>query len=116
MSSTPSHWEENPDWVTPDIIRDAFNRGQFRERAERGELKQRTLDFNTHLNRRQRQKLHEPRCTRSQMVRYSTLDGKSVALVHQYRRPDGTLGSSGLPDPKWLFIDGRTLAVRQSYH
>jgi hypothetical protein len=28
--------------------------------------------------------------------------GVPVAVVHQYLKPDGTLGGSGLPDPKWL--------------
>lgn len=45
-----------------------------------------------------------PPGTRSQIVAY--LDGETqVALVHQYRLPDGRLGASGLPDPKRLLID-----------
>jgi hypothetical protein len=27
-------------------------------------------------------------------------------MVHFYLRPDGTIGGSGQPDPKWLFEDG----------
>jgi hypothetical protein len=34
--------------------------------------------------------------------------GKLVAVVHQYIRPDGSLGGSGRPDPKWL-RDGNTI-------
>ena len=37
------------------------------------------------------------------MVRYLDADGNVVAMVHQYLLPDGTLGASGNPDPKWLF-------------
>lgn len=47
-----------------------------------------------------------PPGTRSQLVRY--FDGATlVAEVHRYLRPDGTLGASGMPDPKGLLHDGR---------
>jgi hypothetical protein len=29
-----------------------------------------------------------------------------VAVAHRLRRPDGTFGASGLPDPKMVFLDG----------
>jgi len=46
--------------------------------------------------------------TLSQMVWY--FDGlERVALVHQYLRPDGSLGASGRPDPKRLLIGGEIL-------
>jgi hypothetical protein len=49
----------------------------------------------------------EPAGTRSQMVAY--FDGlRRVALLHRYLRPDGTVGASGMPDPKELF-DGDVL-------
>jgi hypothetical protein len=32
--------------------------------------------------------------------------GEKVAGVHQYLRPDGTIGLSGRPDPKEVYIDG----------
>jgi len=49
----------------------------------------------------------EPDGTRSQMVAY--FDGvRRVALVHRYLRPDGTVGASGMPDPKEL-LDGGVL-------
>ncbi len=51
----------------------------------------------------------EPDGTVSQLVFY-LLDDQPVALVHQYLRPDGSLGASGLPDPKVVVDeDGRTL-------
>ena len=51
----------------------------------------------------------EPDGAVSQLVLY-VLDGEPVALVHQYLRPDGTLGASGLPDPKVVVDEsGRTL-------
>ena len=33
-------------------------------------------------------------------------DGQRLALVHQYLRPAGTLGATGLPDPKELLVEG----------
>jgi hypothetical protein len=111
---TPASFWDEPEWVSAEIIREQFNRGQFFERAQRGELRQRTFDFDNHLNRRQRERIGEPHCTRSQIVLYSTLDGKPVALVHRYRRPSGQLGGSGRPDPKRLFLGDSIIAVRQA--
>jgi hypothetical protein len=48
----------------------------------------------------------EPACTRSQMISYRDRAGHEVARVHQYLRPDGTLGGSGKPDPKRLCHGG----------
>ena len=104
--------EGQVEYVTPDIIRAEFNRYKLFERVNSGELKRRVFTYDTHLNRRQRQKAGEPKCTRSQMVLYSTLDGEPVALVHQYRRPDGTIGGKGKPDPKWLSVSGQNMKVR----
>jgi hypothetical protein len=47
-----------------------------------------------------------PYCTHSQIVRYFDPEGQKVAVVHQYLKPDNTLGGSGQPDPKWLLIGG----------
>lgn len=48
----------------------------------------------------------QPICTQSQYIEYFNADGKKVLAVHQYLRPDGKIGASGLPDPKELYIDG----------
>jgi len=40
------------------------------------------------------------------MVAYLDAGGQRIALVHQYLRPDGTIGGSGRPDPKELLEDG----------
>jgi hypothetical protein len=37
---------------------------------------------------------------------YDDASGVMVAVVHQYLRPDGSLGASGLPDPKRLLVNG----------
>jgi hypothetical protein len=51
----------------------------------------------------------EPIGTLSQRVEYWDTDGAAlykIAVVHRYLRPDGTLGASGLPDPKRVLHDG----------
>jgi hypothetical protein len=48
-----------------------------------------------------------PFCSRSQRVAYHDKKlGDKVVEVHRYLKPDGTLGASGLPDPKELYHDG----------
>lgn len=39
------------------------------------------------------------------------LSGDLVAVVHYYRLPDGALGASGLPDPKYLIHLGEHFAA-----
>jgi len=90
--------------VSSTTIQRAFNEGRFYERARSGELAVRVHENSLHFNRRQARTRREPYCTRSQMVSYFEQSGRKVAVIHQYRRRDGTLGASGLPDPKWLRV------------
>ena len=77
-------------------MRRRFNRGRYYERVLSGGLQTRLKD--THPTRT---KANEPYCTRTQEVFYiDPTTGQEVARVHQYLRTDGTLGASGLPDPK----------------
>ncbi len=48
----------------------------------------------------------QPYCTRSQYIVFRESSGTTVAEAHQYLLPDGTIGASGLPDPKLLVLDG----------
>jgi hypothetical protein len=50
----------------------------------------------------------EPPGTRSQSVPYFLM-GVKIAVCHQYVRPDGSLGASGLPDPKLVEYQGQVL-------
>jgi hypothetical protein len=55
----------------------------------------------------------EPPGTRSQRVEYWGTDGGrlvKVAVIHRYLRPDGSLGASGLPDPKRVLHAGTLYA------
>lgn len=103
----------NVEWVSQEIIQQKFNDSQYHERVLNGELTKHIWGYDNHLNRRARRKAREPKCTRSQMVIYSTLDSKPVALVHQYKRRDGQLGGSGHPDPKRIILEDRVLAFRR---
>ena len=107
-----SFWSE-PEWVSKERIQELFNQCQYYELALRGELRQRVFRYDNHLKPKQRQKLGEPRCTRSQIVVYYNSEGHPIALVHQYKRKNGDLGQSGRPDPKRLFISGKTIAVNE---
>ncbi len=48
----------------------------------------------------------EPPGTQTLITAFYDADGQRRFITHEYRRPDGTLGASGIPDPKWLFEDG----------
>lgn len=83
-------------------LRQLFNNGRYWERLQAGQLHSRC-----------RREGHpappesgQPYCTRSQEVSYFDKDDQEVARVHQYLRPDGTLGGSGRPDPKRVFQGG----------
>jgi len=52
-----------------------------------------------------------PAGSKSQEVFYYDKDGNEVARVHQFVKPDGTIGASGKPDPKRLCIGGITYRI-----
>ncbi len=79
-----------------------FNRGNYAARIAAGELSLRTLKDRHPSSPR----AGLPFCTRSQTIAYLDPNGDEVALVHQYLLPNGSLGGSGLPDPKRLLIKG----------
>jgi len=53
----------------------------------------------------------QPHCTYSQILSFWDSKGNMVAVCHQYRRPDGTIGASGSPDPKRIMIGGTIFFV-----
>lgn len=62
-------------------------------------------------------KAQEPYCTESQQVSYiDPANGQEVARAHRYLRPDGTLGASGLPDPKRVFLNGVWYRIIKKKH
>ncbi len=79
-----------------------FNENRYAERARVGEFMVRV----TRDGHPSPERSGEPDCTRSQILAYFDGNGQKVALVHQYLRPDGSLGGSGMQDPKVLYVDG----------
>lgn len=81
-------------------LRRRFAQGDYLNRALAGE-------FGCCLARTKRARSKdEPPGTRSVAVSYVDELLHRIFLVHFYLRPDGTIGGSGKPDPKWLFEDG----------
>jgi hypothetical protein len=79
-----------------------FNEGRFWERVQAGELR-------AVVNAERPASVETPTIppgSMSQEVSYYDQDNNEVARVHQYVKPDGTIGASGRPDPKRLFING----------
>jgi hypothetical protein len=83
-------------------MRKIFNDGEYWQKTQTGELSTAVLEQRhpalTAAN--------EPFCTYSQMVSYRDAAGNELARVHQYLRPDGSLGASKKPDPKRVLKDG----------
>jgi hypothetical protein len=79
-----------------------FNDGGYWDRAKSGELTQVIIE----QRHPSLMKANEPFCTHSQSVSYRDSDGNEIVRVHQYLRPDNTIGASGRPDPKRLLKDG----------
>ena len=79
-----------------------FNEEGYWEKTKSGEFTTVTLEHRhpalTAAN--------EPNCTYSQMISYRDANGNEMARVHQYLRPDGTIGASGKPDPKRILLGG----------
>ena len=97
-------------YVSASIIRDAFNSGQFWERAQLGEFNI-VVKYDNPYSPQDARNFGFDEGARSQILEYRDEIGQ-VAVVHQIRNPDGTLGASGRPDPKYLRLDNRILRVR----
>lgn len=83
-------------------MRVRFNQGGYLKRVEQGALRAVVVESNHPAA----PLANEPFCTESQWVEYQTPSGQPVAAVHQYMRPDKTLGLSGQPDPKMVLDRG----------
>lgn len=87
-------------------IRELFNERQYYHRIATGEIFEDLLE-NLHATPA---RSGQPHCTHSQLIAYRERNtNRKVALVHQYLRPDGRIGASGKPDPKWLLADDEIL-------
>jgi hypothetical protein len=79
-----------------------FNEGNYWQRAKDGEFTKILLK-DRHPSRIE---ADEPVCTMSQLVSYRDGADSEVARVHQYLRQNKTIGASGKPDPKRMFVGG----------
>ena len=79
-----------------------FNDVTFQQRITSGELAPRVAKEHHPTS----PKADVPYCTRNQTIAYLDGEGSEVASAHQYLRPDGTLGASGLQDPKRMLVNG----------
>ncbi len=106
------HLEPEERFVSESIIREAFNSGQFWQRAREGEFGV-WVDEDYHFSRRQARERGFEYCARRQILRYYDSDNILIAVVHQVRKRDGTLGASGLPDPKYLDLGHEILILEK---
>jgi hypothetical protein len=88
--------------ISPRNLREIFEKGNYLGRLAAGRLIPR-IEKDRHPSS---PKAAVPFCTRSQSIAYLDENGDEVAKVHQYLLPNGTLGASGLPDPKRLLFEG----------
>jgi hypothetical protein len=80
-----------------------FNEGGYYEQTKTGEL---TLSIREHTHSTP-VKSGQPYCSYSQIIEYrDASSGERIAIVHQYLKPDGSLGASGWPDPQAILKDG----------
>lgn len=99
-----------PPFIRIDVweMRCRFNKGRYWQRMLAGEFRAQC--------KRDRHPAPaaagQPFCTRSQEVIYFDNKGVEIARVHQYLRPDQTLGGRGKPDPKMLYDDGVLYRLR----
>ena len=94
-------------WVSKTKIRQEFNK-HYMEKFNLG-IPRELKGKNKHLT--DPSSINEPYCTRSVFARLKDENGITVAGVHYYSRPNGMLGASGIPDPKWLLGDNVILKV-----
>lgn len=87
-------------------LRQLFNEGGYLERALSGELTvepySRRPPTPTPPGR------GEPSGTQSRLMEYRSGETR-LALAFEYRRPDGSIGASGRPDPTWLLVENEIL-------
>jgi hypothetical protein len=105
---TPLQEELPIEWVSKNTIRQIFNQEKYLGRVKNGEF----IVYRKRNSHPTPPPKGEPFCTYSQILYYYTKEGFPVAVVHQYLRPDGEIGGSGLPDPKRIILSDRIIAVR----
>ncbi len=102
MTSQPLNLPQRE--VCPWLLRRKFNEGQYVERAARSELV--AIVSRRWLTPAERNQVAG---TVTEKVEYSAPEGERLAIALQFVQPNGRLGASGRPDPKWLREGGENL-------
>lgn len=89
--------------ISEDEMRRIFNEERYYERTLEGEL---TAIVKAVRPASVIEPDRIPAGSISQEVRYYDENNNEVARVHQYIKPDGTIGAWGRPDPKRLLHNG----------
>ncbi|PKB64951.1 MAG: hypothetical protein BZY80_01150 [SAR202 cluster bacterium Io17-Chloro-G2] len=90
--------------VPVSLLRSRFNASDIGRQIVSGELRPDSIVQERHLKNPESRRMPEPFCTRHQMMRYLDTDGVLILETSQYLRADGSLGASGLPDPKRMRV------------
>lgn len=96
--------------VSAPTLQSAFNKSQYPQMIEDGAL---TAVYLSNRLLPEPRPFQGPKGTRSQTIRYVDSTGEWLVEIHQYLRPDGTLGASGKQDPKRMKINGLILMLEQ---
>lgn len=86
-----------------------FNEGGYVERVRKGELTEVIVHSGI-----PNPVIGLPAGTKSQMISYRDENGEEVARAHRFLKPDGTIGASGLADPKRIFKNGTLYRLEKS--
>lgn len=97
-------------YVSAAELRTLFNRGPLPDMISRGDLAPKFLR-DSHL--KDPEERGERPCTRAQTIRYSDPDGNWLVETFHYQRTDGSIGASGLRDPKRINA-GETIFVARA--
>jgi len=88
-------------------LRRIFNEERYWERVQSGELIAVAIHEGTPTPDKQ-----QPLGTKTVTVAIrETVDGPDLAHAHGFIQPDGTIGASGLMDPKRIWKDGKVYRI-----
>jgi hypothetical protein len=96
-------------YVSATELRAYFNEGRYDILVAYGALSEQLIREGVPAS-----SANQPPGTKSQVLAYINPSRRQVAVVHQYLRPDGTLGGGGRPDPKKLWHNGTLYIVDES--
>jgi hypothetical protein len=85
-------------------MQERFNRGRYWQRMQAGEFRE--IVISVHPNTSYPEVLERHPGAESVTTQYRDKDDNTVAELHYFRMPDGSVIPGKRPDPKLLFEDG----------